>query len=106
MAQTTAILYTILITITVFGGVGVITALIAMSKSSYHKEGKHWRSPRVVHVCPSHLRKTGFPWVNASPQPITLEWLCSASTIPCPRGGHETAHRIRHPSKYRQRIER
>ncbi len=37
MAQTTAILYTILIIITVFGGVGVITALVAMSKSSYHE---------------------------------------------------------------------
>jgi hypothetical protein len=35
MAQMTAILYTILIVITVFGGVGAITALIAMSKSSY-----------------------------------------------------------------------
>ena len=37
MAQTTAILYTILIIITVFGGVGALTALIAMSKSSYHE---------------------------------------------------------------------
>lgn len=35
MAQTTAILYTILALITVFGGIGAITALIAMSKSSY-----------------------------------------------------------------------
>ena len=35
MALTTAILYAILIIITLFGGVGVITALIAMSKSSY-----------------------------------------------------------------------
>ena len=36
MAQTTAILHAILIIITLSGGVGVLTALIAMSKSSYH----------------------------------------------------------------------
>lgn len=35
MAQTTAILYVILSVITVCGGLGVITAIIAMAKSSY-----------------------------------------------------------------------